>query len=545
MQMISLNDINTKVNYIVRNVRNFGAVGNGTTNDTTAFTNAITGAKAVYVPAGTYLVDGGFSLPNGFLLYGDGPSLSILLMSPGVTSNMLQVFDKTRVVGLSINGNASGQTSSRYAIVGWQCTGAVIEDVAISNNFGIGVGWSVSQDCQCIRVTVDGCTGSLPGFWNGGGGLGRHRYIDCCAVNNQLDGLMICTASNVVTGGTYSSNGYGGSYHSALGAAGIFTPDSVVLNGGLNITGVTCDNNTEMGINVSASPFTIANCMCRGNQLAGIFVKGGSNGVINGNLCANNGWYTGTLNPTVWRRGGIVCFPACDNLAITNNMCYDDSNNVQEYGIAFGSTNVYHVGSNLDRLTMFGNECRGNKIDNDNIMPLKYSYSNLTNLQYCMAYDTDGRFSTNSLVVNKVDTSTYKLGPAGFALSAGRSLVPSSNWTTLWAGAASSRAVVLSTDGSIGITNDGVYSITVFGKFSSPASTATNNIELATRTATMYGTGVTLAMGESSSMNVTTSVTACLYAGDVIDVFFGTAQTPQSLQSGTITLVKLFNVQRP
>lgn len=59
-------------------VKDFGAVGNGTTDDTTAIQTAInSGAKAVYFPAGTYIVTE-LTLASNRRLYGDGYGNSVL-----------------------------------------------------------------------------------------------------------------------------------------------------------------------------------------------------------------------------------------------------------------------------------------------------------------------------------------------------------------------------------------------------------------------------------------------------------------------------------
>ena len=57
-------------------VLDFGAIGNGTANDTNAFNNAIATGKQVYVPTGTYLVNA--IIPNRTVIYGDGNTVSII-----------------------------------------------------------------------------------------------------------------------------------------------------------------------------------------------------------------------------------------------------------------------------------------------------------------------------------------------------------------------------------------------------------------------------------------------------------------------------------
>ena len=75
-------------------VKDFGAVGDGVTDDTLAINNALaavsTTAQSVYFPAGTYLYNGGGLLDTGVVIYGDGRDATIIksaLATP--TSNYL------------------------------------------------------------------------------------------------------------------------------------------------------------------------------------------------------------------------------------------------------------------------------------------------------------------------------------------------------------------------------------------------------------------------------------------------------------------------
>jgi hypothetical protein len=68
-------DFNLKIKDYV-SVTDFGAVGNGVANDTTAFNNAIASGKQVYVPAGTYLINA--TINNKTIIFGDGSTKSIV-----------------------------------------------------------------------------------------------------------------------------------------------------------------------------------------------------------------------------------------------------------------------------------------------------------------------------------------------------------------------------------------------------------------------------------------------------------------------------------
>ncbi len=69
------------------NPKDYGAVGDGSTNDTTAFTNTVTainsaGGGVFYVPPGRYLTSGGFTFTTPVLLLGGGSSQGYLSADP-------------------------------------------------------------------------------------------------------------------------------------------------------------------------------------------------------------------------------------------------------------------------------------------------------------------------------------------------------------------------------------------------------------------------------------------------------------------------------
>jgi len=64
--------VNTKLQEIL-SVKDFGAVGDGVTDDTSAIINAVAGSagKALYFPAGAYVVGQPINVPTNSTLYGD------------------------------------------------------------------------------------------------------------------------------------------------------------------------------------------------------------------------------------------------------------------------------------------------------------------------------------------------------------------------------------------------------------------------------------------------------------------------------------------
>ena len=108
----------------VVSVKDFGAVGDGTTNDTTALQNAFnSGAKNIYLPTGTYKVLAQLTLPVNVSLYGDGSAASIIDGSGctagglGVDNAILTtpVASKTSLPSLSVTGLSQGTNYLQFS----------------------------------------------------------------------------------------------------------------------------------------------------------------------------------------------------------------------------------------------------------------------------------------------------------------------------------------------------------------------------------------------------------------------------------------------
>jgi hypothetical protein len=114
--------IDSKLKDVV-SVKDFGAVGDGTTNDTTALQNAFnSGAKNIYLPTGTYKVLAQLTLPVNVSLYGDGPAASIIdgsncTLSLGVGNAILTtpVATKLGLPSLSVNGLSQGTNYLQFS----------------------------------------------------------------------------------------------------------------------------------------------------------------------------------------------------------------------------------------------------------------------------------------------------------------------------------------------------------------------------------------------------------------------------------------------
>lgn len=102
------------------NVKDYGAKGDGVSNDTSAIQAAVNASAQVYVPTGTYLVDV-IRLKSGSILFGEG-SGSILKQNPSSSSPVLLIesgsettfVEKVLVEKLQLRGNSSTLTFNEH-----------------------------------------------------------------------------------------------------------------------------------------------------------------------------------------------------------------------------------------------------------------------------------------------------------------------------------------------------------------------------------------------------------------------------------------------
>ena len=105
----------------VFNVKDYGAVGDNSTNDTTAIAAAIAAAKtakgAVYFPAGIYKTSAiSITSAAGLTLYGDGMGVSVIKTI--TASQVLHIYTSTNVniYHLTFDGNCTARTAGQQAV---------------------------------------------------------------------------------------------------------------------------------------------------------------------------------------------------------------------------------------------------------------------------------------------------------------------------------------------------------------------------------------------------------------------------------------------
>lgn len=141
----------------VINVRQFGAKGDNTTDDTTALAAAVTasedGTYPIYVPRGTYLITSTLNLNGNFLLYGDCQGQGAASIYTGSGSAIRYA---GAGVGIQVNNGTNKQTQ-QFAIRNLSVIGYATDLVTKTGSIGIAFG--------VASGTFLSCQGSVSDVW--------------------------------------------------------------------------------------------------------------------------------------------------------------------------------------------------------------------------------------------------------------------------------------------------------------------------------------------------------------------------------------------
>lgn len=281
-----------------QSVAAYGAVGNGSTDCTTAFQSALTAAApsspsapsgTVYVPPGAY-VTGPLSIPHRVTFRGAGVGATTLICKaasaagPFITNATHA--EMVTVMDMRLQGNPTGQSHTIHGLVfsGNWTTGASDEyndlrcralNLHIEYFTGDGVQSAYKHDSMFDNVSVFDCVGN--GF-----NLSNDDYLsNCDAANNGLDGFLCagnsllsnCKAwfngwTNVSTV-TSSSTTTGSGFHITAGDGGTFSNcyaqdngrNGFYFDGVANVIalGCTADSNNNNSSALTFAGFEFAN----------------------------------------------------------------------------------------------------------------------------------------------------------------------------------------------------------------------------------------------------------------------------------------------
>jgi pectate lyase-like protein len=207
------------------NVRDFGAVGDGVTDDQAAINAALhSGATRIYLPAGTYLAVQVGPFPDGSELYGDGDTTAVL-QSPGAgpSVRLLQIGPVMSnppatpgvwIHDLVLDGNRAAQTPDehRSGVFASNAPGIRVERVTARNFTGDGLYFYNGTTPTVATVT---CTGNGRNGLTVGGGVPTGSFTGSTFVSNavqQFDSEGGPDQALTITGNTFDGGGVSSDY---------------------------------------------------------------------------------------------------------------------------------------------------------------------------------------------------------------------------------------------------------------------------------------------------------------------------------------------
>ena len=382
--------------------KDFGATGNGTTDDTAALQAAINAAVngKLYIPAGTYKIQTlPLSVPSNITIYGDGIGRTILKIGNGATiptsggifnnsnipANVLTVSSLTLntnifISDMTLDGNKANNGYS-YGLYFVGVSNITVKNVRAQNTAGQGIQLNYTNKVQILNCETDATNADGIQLADS-----TEYLIDGCKVTNSGDygievdhGLFSVTSSISTGSGTISNNivnnctNYG---IAARGQIGSTNPSNKPIVGAIII-----GNHTT-------------------NCLAGIILQEAVDSCV---VEANESY--------VNRGAGILCAPGSSagitqNTTIKNNIIRDNSNE----GIKCDSAvkmiiegniivrnQYYGIKGSLGNSLIKGNNISGNCLSSS------FSFSGIA-VQDCTNATVEGNF-----IYNEAATCAYAI----------------------------------------------------------------------------------------------------------------------------------------
>jgi hypothetical protein len=325
-------------------VKDFGAVGDGVTDDTAEVASAIaSGASEVFFPAGTYnLTASGITMPSGCTLIGEGRGRTTLRPISAPSADFI-----------------SGVGGAKYAIRdmtidlrSFVC-GALRSAIAFTSAADIDVRRCDVLNIDTLGIALNGCS--------------RYTIADCyitkaAPANSQNQGILTSHSAGACSDGFITGNVLDGSAMNVSSLRCRIT-DNVIQNWGFG-SGVTTEQNAlSYGYTISGNiirysrGMDVNSTVCCGienwgkwslianNQIydcAGVGIdQGGQNCLIQGNIIWNNGQTADS--PAIVGRYGDATYNGSGSVYF-NNLAWDTSgtSGKQTYGYTDENANVLY-----------------------------------------------------------------------------------------------------------------------------------------------------------------------------------------------------------
>ena len=354
-------------------VKDFGAVGDGVTDDTAAIQSAVNaaGGKALYFPGGTYIVGEIITVLSNSSLYGDPGVTTLKLKTKTYAPANVSIFVLTNITnvyiyGLTFNGNKGNIGTTRNPInTVFQTTKVTFDTCEWINCEGICLNVSTVVDnfavLNCRFINCGGATDNSDGYRNqaiafSADGAARSKDIEITGnyfFAIGLDCISMTNLDNVVVSNNSAYNSY----------TFLFNTPTIYSTINLTVTGNVIYNTNQGALNNSVNPVAIdlpavINATVIGNAIfdtdqAAIGIFDGSDNVV----VSNNTIVNAVRKPASWC--GAISVGA--NGAASNSFWVTVSNNIIVSGTATMTYGILLQGD-LDTAFISNNSIAGQTV---------------------------------------------------------------------------------------------------------------------------------------------------------------------------------------
>lgn len=328
------------------NVKDYGALGDGSANDTAAINAALaalTAGDTLYFPRGRYMTDGGHtvSVPSTRIVGPSGRAQTFnssaqIYLRNGANVDLITITaNQVTVRDLSLYGNKANQSGTSRGLVTPATAGAnyLLLDAVWVDSFK-GDGYSFESSGGTLSATIQGCESRL------NDGYGMHFYgtatdvlvANCYIDQNVLSGVQCSSGDLSLTGCHIWGNGTGSSgdldgltFQSSAGCRVI----NCYIESNTNGAGIRFKTGANKG-------HIVIGCDIWNNGTNGIYAFSATNCVFSGNAIRQN-----NFKAAAGAAGAGLVVEACTAMTITGNQFFASGALRQTYGFAeFGAGNT-------------------------------------------------------------------------------------------------------------------------------------------------------------------------------------------------------------
>jgi hypothetical protein len=317
----------------------YGATGNGTTDDTAAIVAALAAVSSggkVWLGAGAFKVSSTITVPSGVALWGAGRQTTRIVTN-SATAHVLVLTDAASIQGLKVHASVTRTSGFHVQISGNGCT---VADCDITGYY-IGINVGTIGTILAVSARIQNCNLYSPVVAAGGGGIQLRNFhnasvSECVISGPALPGTQPDYGIRVRNGDTAFITATNVTLH---GAALLVDPPAGENCYGLTISDSFFDSAGTItgGASVSGGNFSPAGNVYNtqiANTWFGLSASMGCNVLPSGAGIVDGLEFTGCQFTDNTNDGLLISGAGCKNITITGGQASGNSNGVRINGAA-------------------------------------------------------------------------------------------------------------------------------------------------------------------------------------------------------------------